>query len=1310
MTIPSSYFISRQRLSQEVIWNIIAHPTLNKLYVGGIISGDPERKNLNVIDLTQYPEYEIMQKGVQDVSVSLQVGRKSSVLKIAISIKYNKIYALIYEVVQETGRSTATFLSIYNLNINGDISGNVTSYPLSKTGYLVDKTDINLYDSFVIHPSLPLIYVTDGQDILVYDLDANNFPVIAGAKKFNIIKDRMYCLAIHDNGKKLYAGHSNGGFVVATLDATGKNVLGTQDFKDNPYAGNSTWGPLGNPDLFFFHYTAKAIYRSIDPSDISGGHRNFPLHVWPLDANGDILKPAANPTEYNQAKEFKNILWDNESFFPTTTDIYCTQPVFFNDALTGEKRIGSFSLQKFPLDANGFPQTDALGNPTGGKQIIEFDDEEPYMLRLTSAQIPLVLTRAFLHQYAKPPNIVPQVPGALQVKGHFLKCTVISSNPPVNNNWSIKATAYVATTAKHSDTIKISPLSLSVVFSLDKILLFPDIALSKQQVKISFELIDNVANVAPQNVTYKLEYFDIVPAVGVMPKKTLIDSVYGNRLYCLIDSYSYQSNSPKGRFDRFNLLSTQWNAWAIVAGAVAISSKDLPKKFILSAYSFDPEQAHENQVKSMTQWAQSFGFNTFLVNDTVTQVCLKFPEGTNVLHNNGIDKFMGAESYPLHNYAPTNNLPYFDFYLESPPDPSKNLNVWVNDSIIGASKDFGGIDLLMLAMADEFGFIYLNGINDLHTKLRPPGSPKPPYLDIPYFEIFRNRWHAYLAGNLGLTVLDIPGFFGKPDWNSVTPPTAVPDPIAAKDADNRKLYYWAVRFFQICIIRGFNDTILALEKVFPNLKYCYVNLNEFYGWRVITKDVNNKDVDTKLLDWFEIGRSGNQVLWSEGSDQDNNVWEWSFITDLLVSAANSSHSHSLKNIPIGSYIKGLDLGTHPAGALYKTFALISRNAKALIYYSQGAYHQDGDSWVDNTAIYKPITDGTKLLGKVENFIYDAAPKRGKVALFTSAASWLWDAITNINDFTYNCDLKGIYASFLHEGYSIDFIDDGDIEAGFLTQRDYKILYITAPNLSSKSYAEIDNWVNKNGGCLVVTQGAGMFDEYNTPTDALDIVLGVKNRVLYRETVLKGHEFPFEATHNLKAASPAFTPLPPNLKLWLDKNKVGNMASVAASPLYSLDTGELMITQYRYGAGNAFCYNFLPGVQYLNAGYRIKDISTAKRNIALMDKWRDEYRLLAMLPIARLATQGINIGSWKLVDLNQKMVEAVVMESTTGIAIVLFNWNNSIVNDLIINLPMSNSYLKVSSAQGSSIKNLVIQATSIQFTLSSLQYVDVIMIW
>jgi hypothetical protein len=1282
MATLSSYFISTQRLLQEFVWNAITHPSTEKIYLGGINSTDPERKNLIVCDLPRYPDYDSFQHGYPDNSIPLQVGRRSCVSSLALSVLFQKIYLLVYEEGSHSGRATASsYLSIYNLDVNGNVAGNVISYKLNKPNV------INA-DTLVLHPTLPLLYISEVSGIQVYNLDpqtglpgdliaGNPLPVADYDHKNSFAiplppaGNFLNTLAIHDNGKRLYAGTAGNLFIVATLDLNGLLQGVPAVFNDNPIAGNFTWGGDGLDaqikDPFYFHFTPKAIYRSVRPAapQYFARHGNFPLRVWQLDVNGDILNPVLNPTP----AEFKNVLWDTESFIPTTTAVYCTQPVFFNDALNAaQKRIGGFALNKYPLDANGLPLLDAQGNPTGAVLIANYDVEEPFLMRLTSSNTPAVLSRAFPIALADSVanGEVPQIPGSVQVLNQFLKCTIISSSPKVDNTWSLQAVC-------DSQPLTITvPINANVaILPLDKLFLQfqSQGGFAKQQVMLTITLFKG--GTAVSNASWKLEYFDGDPAAGGISKKTLTDSAYGKYINCLIDSYAYQNNSPQGRYDRFNLLSSQWQSWAAQAASVAMPVRDHLQKFIFSCYAFEPSQAHQKQVESMIQLVQSLGFNTVISEDNYVFSVL--PQGADTIKKSGINDFMGAVYNILENPPAILNLPAnsgnlyeLDFFLES-----VDINYWANEQVSNNKYQlFGGRQMINFGMHDEFAFTYLSVINDLNANLL-------------YDDIFHDRWHAFLESE-GLKPAD----FGQPNWDTVKALNLVPDPTLG-NINDKKIYYWAIRFLQISFIRGFNIGSLALKKVFPNLKYAYVNLNTLFGWRSNANLLN--------LDWFEIGRSGNQILWSESWIADNEAWEWSFANDFLGSAANSSHANASKYLPIGSYIVGDAMGSHPAGALYKVFTSISRNAKVLDLYSLGTY-QGVNPWVMFPEIYKPISDALKLLGKTESFLYDASPMRSRVALFSTGASMIWDNI-DVTNSTYTCDLKGIYAALVHEGYTIDFIDDRDIEGGFLTKRGYQILYVTAPNISLNSITVIDAWV-KNGGNLVVTQGAGIYDEFNSPSLSLNNILGVKNRASDR--IGAGLEnFPIEITDNLISAG-----LPVLAPLWL--NAVEKMSINGATALYTLPTGEPMITQNKYGNGYAFCFGFLPGLQYLNASYEIRDSNGRTPIIPLMRKWRDEYRLFTLLPVSRLALAGTIIQ--KQVTIDQKLVEAIVMESATTTAIILFNWNNSSVSDLSINLSGPNTYNRVSSAQGATISNLSTTGVSIQFTLSSLQYVDVIMMW
>ena len=60
--------------------------------------------------------------------------------------------------------------------------------------------------------------------------------------------------------------------------------------------------------------------------------------------------------------------------------------------------------------------------------------------------------------------------------------------------------------------------------------------------------------------------------------------------------------------------------------------------------------------------------------------------------------------------------------------------------------------------------------------------------------------------------------------------------------------------------------------------------------------------------------------------------------------------------------------------------------------------------------------------------------------------------------------------------------------GWLDRGKYKVLYVVNESIPAAALAAIEKWVDR-GGRLWASGWAGMKDEYNTPTDAWDSMLG-----------------------------------------------------------------------------------------------------------------------------------------------------------------------------------------------------------------------------
>jgi hypothetical protein len=87
-----------------------------------------------------------------------------------------------------------------------------------------------------------------------------------------------------------------------------------------------------------------------------------------------------------------------------------------------------------------------------------------------------------------------------------------------------------------------------------------------------------------------------------------------------------------------------------------------------------------------------------------------------------------------------------------------------------------------------------------------------------------------------------------------------------------------------------------------------------------------------------------------------------------------------------------------------------------------------------------------------------------------------------------------------------------------------------------------------------------------------------------------------------------------------------------------------------------------------------------------------------------------------ITLGQEMVEACLLESEEGIAIVLLNWSGMLgrINNLTMTIHNSTTPIpvgsRISSAQGSTVTpNITSSQPPFNISLSVLEYVDVIMI-
>ena len=564
---------------------------------------------------------------------------------------------------------------------------------------------------------------------------------------------------------------------------------------------------------------------------------------------------------------------------------------------------------------------------------------------------------------------------------------------------------------------------------------------------------------------------------------------------------------------------------------------------------------------------------------------------------------------------------------------------------------------------------------------------------------------------------------------------------------SRRLFFWTMRFFAEQASKGLASARDSVINAFDSLNTSIhsnvdVNWNNVAGQWYMAQKSQGPDVAFARMDWFESGRLKAHTLWTEDWFLDQRAQTWSFIGDSLRSAGMLSPNYGISppqpgepggfgGYIVGEMLAGYNgLGGHPAGATYKILSLIGHGAKSIDIWDYGPFPIGADNWSQMRPVYKPIADAIRLVGCAEKVLFPGRPSRGNVAIYLSGISNLWDS--DSANVIYQYELMFLHYALIHSGYAVDFVDDYDLANGALQQRKYRTLYVTGPNVANdknqNAQDQINSWVEQ-GGVLAVTPGAGVADEYNTPTTIFDTILGLASpRDLPRDILGISTDDPYHAfdmAYTLTVTDPRLGSGTIDIS-----NPVGSIVQTTATVIASFSNGSNAITLNNYGKGYGIAYAFYPGVHYQQSANWDTTMNEPSQGAKLPYGWEKLQRDLITAP-ARI------VGTPKPITLKQngntiEMVESCLLESNKGIAIVLLNWADTPEHVPIKNLtitinnspdpeipgnpkpPIIPVGSKISSAQGNVVTPLSITSQTpwhlpFPITLSQLDYADVITI-
>lgn len=315
--------------------------------------------------------------------------------------------------------------------------------------------------------------------------------------------------------------------------------------------------------------------------------------------------------------------------------------------------------------------------------------------------------------------------------------------------------------------------------------------------------------------------------------------------------------------------------------------------------------------------------------------------------------------------------------------------------------------------------------------------------------------------------------------------------------------------------------------------------------------------------------------------------------------------------------------------------------------------------MDSPPMYQAIYDVIREAGAVESRLHLAMPQRAEVAIMLSRAADTWDTedIGGAGDLTKakynvnNYERKALWLALRQAQVPVDLITDEDIAEGKLAP--YRVVYIVGAEMLAKAAEPLKKWVY-SGGTVYAAAGCALLDEYHRPQAALHEMYGITGHTLTRRERQIDPKVWLPKTpvlDRLNVKDPSFNGLGVEAVCYREVFQPVSYSSVAGT--YQND-GQVGMVINRYGQGEAMCVGALAGLAFLRPAMVLPPQ-------VLPTDFPDAIRDFVTLPVRRS-------GITPPVTASDSLVETQYMTGPEGAIVLLINWRQQPVEDLIVRFP------------------------------------------
>lgn len=324
-----------------------------------------------------------------------------------------------------------------------------------------------------------------------------------------------------------------------------------------------------------------------------------------------------------------------------------------------------------------------------------------------------------------------------------------------------------------------------------------------------------------------------------------------------------------------------------------------------------------------------------------------------------------------------------------------------------------------------------------------------------------------------------------------------------------------------------------------------------------------------------------------------------------------------------------------------------------------------ENHVDHPEMYVEVLRSFRQLSAYEDIVQAGTVRSGTVGLWFSETADLW----HDNAGAFAAAKRGLYTALRHLQLPVDMLVEQDAIDGTLQQ--YQVLYLTDSHVSQLASEKIAAWVEA-GGELILTAGAGMFDEFDRPNRRLRQVMGVELRQLSvpvdRQLTWIKQDLPFAqplTTVNTAEGEP------------IDVFSVRAVLELrGARATHAFQDGTPALCEHKAGEGLVRTFGFLPALSYYWPAVEPRPIDRGATDDSMTHFLPEnfDWRVSQLLAPRREDLVRSVVCSHPLVD-------ATLIDSAQGVAIPLVNWSSQVIDGVNVDVLGDWSGWSFSTASG-----------------------------